>query len=89
MTNRQKIEEWLDKQIEAGILGENLKINKSLTLCNASARSYIQLYGCLHQIAKILELEVIQSEPSRLPSGKLYAEDHFFYKGVMFLEVVS
>ena len=72
MTNKQKIEKWLDKQIEAGKVGrEDLKINKSLTLHNASAREYIQLYDCLHQIAKILELEVIQSEPSRLSDGRI------------------
>ena len=89
MTNKQKIEKWLDKQIK--IMQEenkNLYINKSLTLMNASSKSYIHLYGCLHQVAEILELPITRNESTRI-DGRPFIEDTFEYNGVKFIQVVK
>ena len=88
MTNKQKIEKWMDKQIKAnGVMRDDLVINKQLKLVNASRIDYVHLYGCLYQVAEILELPVERRESETI-SGAPYAEDYIMYKGVKFLQVV-
>ena len=90
MTNKQKIEKWLDKQIKAnGVMKDDLVINKRLKLVNASRMDYVHLYGCLYQVAEILELPVERYIGPTLNDGTLFVEDYFMYKGVKFMQVVS
>jgi len=87
MTNKQKIEKWLDKQIKATkVENADLKINESLTLCNASGKDYVHLYNCLQTVADILELPTSSHRVETLNNGS-YIETSFIYKGVKFLEV--
>ena len=89
MTNKQKIENWLDKQIKL-INYQNrindLKINKSLTLSTCETKDYIQLYRCIQKIADILELPV-NSEILDLPSGEKILQLSFMYHGVKFIQI--
>lgn len=88
MTNKQKIEKWLDKQIklQKGINNASeLAINKKLSLCTCGSKDYIQLYKCLHQIAEILELPVT-TETKECTSGD-YVEYSFIYHDFKFIEL--
>lgn len=91
MTDKQKIENWLDKQIKL-INYQNrindLKINKSLTLstCTCGTEVYILLYRCIQKIADILELP-INSEILDLSSGEKALQLSFMYHGVKFIQI--
>lgn len=87
MTNKQKIEKWLDKQIKSDEMRKDLVINKQLTLVNASKYGYVHLYGCLYQVAEILELPIERWE-GETSSGP-FVEDYFMYKDVKFIQVVN
>ena len=89
MTDKQKIENWLDKQIKL-INYQNrindLKINKSLTLSTCGTQDYILLYRCIQKIADILELP-INSEILDLSSGEKALQLSFMYHGVKFIQM--
>ena len=89
MTNKQKIENWLDKQIKL-INYQNrindLKINKSLTLSTCDTQDCIQLYRCIQKIADILELPV-DAEILDLSSGEKILQLSFMYHGVKFIQI--
>lgn len=89
MTDKQKIENWLDKQIKL-INYQNrindLKINKSLTLSTCETQNYIQLYRCMQKITDILELPV-NSEILDLSSGEKVLQLSFMYHGVKFIQI--
>ena len=89
MTDKQKIENWLDKQsklmnYQARV--SELKINKSLTLSTCVIQNYIQLYGCMQKIADKLELPV-NAEILDLSSGKKVLQLSFMYHGVKFIQI--
>ena len=88
MTNKQKIENWLDKQIKLMNYqnSSELKINKSLTLSNCETQDYIHLYRCIQKIADILELPV-NSEILDLSSGEKVLQLSFMYHGVKFIQI--
>ena len=89
MTNKQKIENWLDKQIKLMNYQRRvseLKINKSLTLSTCETQYYIQLYRCIQKIADILELPV-NSEILDLSSGEKVLQLSFMYHGVKFIQI--
>ena len=87
MTNKQKIEKWLDKQIklQKGINDSELAINKKLSLCVCGSKNYIHLYNCLHPIAEILELPVT-AETVECASGD-YVQYSFIYHDFKFIEL--
>lgn len=90
MTNKQKIENWLDKQIKLmnyQLRVSELKINKSLTLSTCETQDYIQLYRCIQKIADILELPV-NAEILDLSSGEKVLQLSFMYHGVKFIQIV-
>ena len=89
MTNKQKIENWLDKQIKLmnyQLRVSELKINKSLTLSTCGTQDYIHLYRCIQKIADILELPV-NAEILDLPSGEKALQLSFMYHGVQFIQI--
>ena len=89
MTDKQKIENWLDKQIKLmnyRARVSELKINKSLTLSTCVIQNDIQLYGCIQKIADKLELPV-NAEILDLSSGKKVLQLSFMYHGVKFIQI--
>ena len=89
MTNKQKIENWLDKQIKLmnyQLRVSELKINKSLTLSTCETQYYIQLYRCIQKIADILESPV-NTEILDLSSGEKVLQLSFMYHGVKFIQI--
>ena len=89
MTNKQKIENWLDKQIKLMNYQNRvseLKINKSLTLSTCETQDYIQLYRCIQKIADILELPV-NAEILDLSSGEKLLQLSFMYHRVKFIQI--
>ena len=89
MTNKQKIENWLDKQIKLMNYQRRvseLKINKSLTLSTCETQYYIQLYRCIQKIADILESPV-NTEILDLSSGEKVLQLSFMYHGVKFIQI--
>lgn len=87
MTNKQKIEKWLDKQIklQKGINDSELAINKKLSLCTCGNKNYVHLYKCLKQVAEILELPV-EKTMVECPSGD-YIQYSFIYHDFKFIEL--
>ena len=89
MTNKQKIENWLDKQIKLMNYQRRvseLRINKSLTLSTCGTQDYIHLYRCIQKIADILELPV-DAEILDLSSGEKILQLSFMYHGVKFIQI--
>lgn len=89
MTNKQKIENWLDKQIKLmnyQLRVSELKINKSLTLSTCGTQNYIHLYRCIQKIADILESPV-NTEILDLSSGEKVLQLSFMYHGVKFIQL--
>ena len=89
MTDKQKIENWLDKQIKLmnyQLRVSELKINKSLTLSTCETQDYIQLHSCIQKIADIFELPV-NSEILDLSSGEKVLQLSFMYHGVKFIQI--
>lgn len=89
MTDKQKIENWLDKQIKLMNYQRRvseLKINKSLTLSTCETQNYILLYRCIQKIADILELPV-NAEILDLSSGEKALQLSFMYHGVKFIQI--
>ena len=89
MTDKQKIENWLEEQIKIQEQFNNtseLKINKSLTLETCGTRDYVLLYRCIQKIADILELPV-NSEILDLSSGEKILQLSFMYHGVKFIQI--
>lgn len=89
MTDKQKIENWLDKQIKLMNYQDRvseLKINKSLTLETCGKRDYVLLYRCIQKIADILELPV-NSEILDLSSGEKVLQLSFMYHRVKFIQI--
>lgn len=89
MTNKQKIENWLDKQIKLmnyQLRVSELEINKSLTLSTCGTQDYIHLYRCIQKIADILELPV-NAEIFDLSSGEKVLQLSFMYHGVKFIQM--
>ena len=89
MTNKQKIENWLDKQIKLmnyQLRVSELEINKSLTLSTCGTKNYIHLYRCIQKIADILELPV-NAEILDLSSGEKVLQLSFMYHGVKFIQM--
>lgn len=89
MTDKQKIENWLDKQIKLMNYQrriDDLKINKSLTLSTCGTQNYIHLYRCIQKIADKLELSV-NSEILDLSSGEKALQLSFMYHGVQFIQM--
>ena len=89
MINKQKIENWLDKQIKLMNYQNRvseLKINKSLILSTCGTQDYIHLYRCIQKIADILELPV-NAEILDLSSGEKLLQLSFMYHGVKFIQI--
>lgn len=89
MTNRERIERWLDKQIKirkAFNKARKLKIDKSLTLGTCGICDYIHLYRCLEKIADILELPV-NSEILEISNGEKVLQLSFMYNGYQFIQI--
>ena len=89
MTDKQKIENWLEEQIKIQEQFNNtseLKINKSLTLETCGTRDYVLLYRCIQKIADILELPV-NAEILDLSSGEKILQLSFMYHGVKFIQI--
>ena len=89
MTDKQKIENWLEEQIKLmnyQLRVSELKINKSLTLSTCETQDYIHLYRCVQKIADILELPV-NSEILDLSSGEKILQLSFMYHGVKFIQI--
>lgn len=84
MTNKQKIENWLEEQIKIQEQFNNtseLKINKSLTLKTCGTRDDVLLFRCMQKIADILELPVAY-ELCDLLDGRKVLQLSFMYHGV-------
>ena len=89
MTNKQKIENWLDKQIKLmnyQFRVSELEINKSLTLSTCGTQDYIHLYRCIQKIADILELPVAY-ELCDLSDGRKVLQLSFMYHGFKFIQM--
>ena len=89
MTDKQKIENWLEEQIKIQEQFNNtseLKINKSLTLGTCRTQDYIQLYSCIQKIADILELPVAY-ELCDLSDGRKTLQLSFMYHGFKFIQM--
>ena len=89
MTDKQKIENWLEEQIKIQEQFNNtseLKINKSLTLGTCGARDDVLLYRCMQKIADILELPVTY-ELCDLLNGRKALQLSFMYHGFKFIQM--